>query len=112
MERIFIEAFSDRKRNDVLHELERKITENGGWIMDHQMFSNKSISLGVVTNRLKLEHIFNDLQGIELNMNPDRLNSILLTFSSMEGSENIILALTINFMNNYSDLKVKIPLNS
>lgn len=112
MERIFIEAYSDRKRNEVIHELERKITENGGWIMDHQMFSNKSITLWVVTNRLKLEQIFNDLQGIELNMNPERLNSILVSFSSMEASENIILFLSINFINNYSDLKIKIPLST
>lgn len=112
MERIFIEAYSDRKRNEVIHELDRKITENGGWVMDHQMFSNQSISLWVVTNRLKLEQIFNDLKRIELTMNPDRLNSILLTIRSMDGSENIILSLTINFINNYSDLKVKIPLNT
>lgn len=112
MERIFIEAYSDRKRNEVIHELERKITENGGWIMDHQMFSNKSISFWVVTSQLKLEQIFNDLKGIELNMNPDRINSILLTFRSMENSENIILSLTINFINNYSDLDVKMPFNT
>jgi hypothetical protein len=109
MERIFIEAYSIRKRNDVIHELERKITDNGGWIMDHQMFSNKSISLWVVTSRVKLEQMFTDLKMIDLNMNSDRLNSILLAFQSNGNLENIILSLTINFINDYSDLKVKVP---
>lgn len=112
MERIFIEAYSDRERNDVIHELERKITDNGGWIMDHQMFSKKSISLWVVTDRLKLEKMFNDLKTIELNMNSERVNSILLAFQANHDPENIILSLTINFINYYSDLKVKLPFGS
>jgi hypothetical protein len=112
MERIFIEAYSDRKRNEVIHELERKIAENGGWIMDHQMFSNESISLCVVINRIKLEQIINDLQRIDLNMNSDRLNSIFLAFKSIEESENIILSLSINFINDYSGLKVNIPVST
>jgi hypothetical protein len=112
MERIFIEAYCDRERNEVIHELERKITDNGGWIMDHQMFSNKSISLWVVTDRVKLEKMFNDLKLIELNMNAERLNSILLAFQSNHDPENVILFLTINFINNYSNLKIKIPVGS
>jgi len=109
MERIFIEAYSDRDRNEVIHELEKKITQNGGWIMDHQMFSNQSISLWVVTDRVKLEKMFNDLRRINLNMNSDRLNNVLLTSKSVEDPENIILSLSINFINNYSDKQVKIP---
>jgi hypothetical protein len=109
MERIIIEAYCFRQRNELLHELEKKITENGGWIMDHQMFSNKSISLSVVAARLKLEKIFTDLKLIELNMNPGRLESILLEQPEKDEAENIILCLSINFVNNFSSQTIRIP---
>jgi len=109
MERIFIEGYSDRQRNELIHEVEKTIAENGGWIMDHQMFSNKSISLWVVTDYLKLGKMFNDLKLIQVNMNSERLDTILGNNHPIEDPEPIMLSLSINFINHYPDLAVKTP---
>jgi hypothetical protein len=108
MEKINVEALSARPRNDLLHELEKKITENGGWVMDHQMFSNTSISLWVVIENVKLEKIFTDLQLIGLDLNSRRIESIMLDKVENHALENIILSLTISFINSLSTKSLRI----
>jgi hypothetical protein len=109
MERINIEAYSFRQQNDLLHELEKTITDNGSWIMDHQKFSNRSVSLWVVTDTFKLEKIFNDLRMIELELNDERIEGILMTKLEIHEPESIILSLNINFMNHFSKETMRLP---
>lgn len=108
MERINIEAYSFRQRNDLLHELEKTITENGSWIMDHQLFANRSISLSVVTDTFKLEKIFNDLRLIELDLNDDRIEGILMSKLEYREPESIILCLSINIMRQHNGKSVSL----
>jgi hypothetical protein len=106
MARIFIEGFTDRPRNELIHEVEKVIARNGGWTMDHQIFSNKSISLWIVTDNLKIGKMFDEFKMIRINMNPERMKTILNTYHLSEDPEPILLSFSINLINNYSDLKV------
>jgi hypothetical protein len=109
MERINIEAYSSLQRNDLLHLLEKKITENGGWVMDHRMFSNLSVNLWVVTDTMKLDKIIDEFSSIGLDLNKERIESTLLKKENGGTPENIMLTLTVNLMNSLSGNEIKIP---
>jgi len=109
MDRIFVEAYCSHLRNEIIHKIQKVISENGGWIVDHQMFSDKSITLLIETDNLKLEKMFHDFQMIEVNMNSNRLNTILLGFPQDQNPGKINLYMVINFMENHSSRQIKVP---
>ncbi len=109
MDRIFVEAYCGHLKNEIIHKVQKVISENGGWIADHQMFSDKSVTLLIETDHLKLEKIFEDFKMIELNMNSNRLNTILLGFPQDQNPGKINLYMVINFIDNHSNQQMNIP---
>ena len=110
MTRILVEAFSPSARHEVIHLIERIIAENGGWVVDHRIFSHESITLDVEINSLMIENIIHDLNGLGLKINSTRIMDQLSYVNPGKESYIVNLSFIVNFTpGDYQTIKVGMP---
>lgn len=91
------------------------ITQNGGWVMDYKMFSNKAICLNIEIPAAKIESLFSDVRKSEdLKITEECEKDILGLMNKLAMIENNIDVdaagtFQITFITYEPDLRIECP---
>lgn len=113
-ERVFIEATTTVNRYEMTALVERAITESGGWVLDHHLFSNLSMSLAFEISDRKLNTLLEALRATGLRLSRQSADAIVTLASSLDLVQDQPEAfveghLQITFIHNEPDLRREVP---
>jgi len=112
--RLFIQAVTRRPRIEMTALAERAVTDSGGWILDHHLFSNIAISLTFEIATASLARLLDELcaTGLELTSDSHRHIAALADGSRGTGVTDdggITGYLQITFVHDEPDLRRDVP---
>ena len=112
--RIFLDAFTRLPRNEMITRAERAISESGGWVLAHHLYSNLAISLAFEITVANMAGLLDHLHETALTLTSTSVAE-LMSFekgclgSKAESNENVIAYLHITFIHNEPDLRRDVP---
>ena len=97
-----IEIITQIERNQAITMIKDGITSSGGWITDHQLFSNHAASLSFELPHSAIELLLSRL--IEAGLNPNVIGKLpKKTNSDIKGG------VALSFIHNEPDMKRDVP---
>ncbi|MBK7407607.1 MAG: hypothetical protein IPL49_14885 [Saprospirales bacterium] len=98
-------GFTKQERMEVIDEIEELVRGSGGWITDHQMFSNFSINITIEIPLENAKVLYLKLEKLlRMDLLKDHDDPFTLT-----GEEESKVFLHVHFIHEKPDLKMEIP---
>lgn len=113
-ERLFIQAITRQPRIEVTALAERAITDSGGWILDHHLFSNLAISLTFEIAAANVARLCDGLCATGLELTSESGAQLTALADGTRGSDatdkgDITGYLQITFVHDEPDLRRDVP---
>ena len=112
--RIFLNAVTRLPRNEMITRAERAISESGGWVLGHHLYSNLAISLAFEITVANMAGLLDHLQETALALTSESVAK-LTSFAKVElgsktnSNESVTGYLHITFIHNEPDLRRDVP---
>ena len=102
MDFLRLEIITDQERNSVITTVKDVITSVGGWIIDHQLFSNAAASIN-------FEVGYRDLDGLIKKLEAKSLKAEIINDCARDKDGDLRCGVAIIFIHNEPDLKREVP---
>lgn len=94
---LILEAFSSKKKNTIIFNVQQAINISDAWISDFNSHSEKMISFSIECNHSRLRDLFNNLQNSGINFYDFSTEQIrLLDSGKVKG--DMLISLIISFI--------------
>lgn len=102
MDFLRLEIITKQERNSVITIVKDAITSSGGWIVDHQLFSNTAASIS-------FEVGYGDIERLISILEDHNLKSDIINDCARDKDGDVRGGIALIFVHNEPDLKREVP---